>query len=249
MSSRVEGPRALVLTGEPGVGKSALLQDAVQEARARQALIFRCTGVQTESTIELSALHQLVHPLMRAVREKNGWLTTLERTFTPADERPATAFEISNAVIGLLDLVAGPGGVLLVVDDAQWIDSASASMLAFIARRIDNPLVCVLLSLRSGIESPLALAGLPELAGRPLSEAASPARLERPAGALDATTAQRLLAESAGNPLAIVELPKALSAGQRVGDESSPDRWTLTLRLEAVFAARFTPLSDNARWL
>jgi DNA-binding CsgD family transcriptional regulator len=249
MSARVEGPRALVLTGEPGVGKSALLQDAVQEARARQALIFRSTGVQTESTIELSALHQLVHPLMRAVHGANAWLTTLERTFTPGDERPATAFEISNAVIGILDLIAGPGGVLLVVDDAQWIDPASATMLAFIARRIDNPLICVLLSLRSGLESPLALAGLPEMAVRPLAAADAAFLLEQSAGDLDATIAERLLVESAGNPLAIVELPKALSAHQRVGDESSSDRWTLTLRLESVYAERLADLSENARWL
>lgn len=250
LSPDTDDVRALVLRGDAGVGKSALLQFAAEEARARRALIFRSVGVETESAIEFSALHQLVQPIMRAVRDyPDEWKRTLERTFGPAGDEPVSAFELSNALLGLLDVATKQSTVLLIVDDVQWIDEASASMLAFVARRIANPAVCVLIAFRSGVESPLERAGLPELLIAPLSDEDSLELLEQTAGTLGFAARRQLLTESAGNPLALLELPKALTPGQRTGGDSLIENLTLSQRLETVFTARFDELADGARWL
>lgn len=242
--------RTLLLRGDSGVGKSALLQDAVETARANGALIFRSVGVETESAIDFSAVHQLVQPLMRAARDcPDEWTAALQRIFEPSGDDPPSTFELSNALIGVLDLVAERSSILLVVDDIQWIDEASARMLAFVARRIVNPSVTVLVALRSGFDSPLERAGLPDLTLMPLSDSDAADMLSQTAGSLDATTRRQLLLESGGNPLALLELPKTLTAGQRQGDARSSEKWTLTERLETVFAARLGELSENARWL
>jgi DNA-binding CsgD family transcriptional regulator len=242
--------RTLLLRGDSGVGKSALLQDTVEIARAHGALIFRSVGVETESSIDFSALHQLVQPLMRAALDcPPEWLSTLQQLFVSHADNPVSAFELSNALIGVLDIVADRSTVLLLVDDIQWIDEASARMLAFVARRIVNPAVTVLVALRSGFESPLERAGLPDLLLLPLDDTDAADMLDQTAGSLDATTRRQLLLESGGNPLALLELPKTLTTGQRQGDARSSEKWTLTERLETVFAARLGELSDNPRWL
>ncbi|MCU1479357.1 MAG: LuxR-family transcriptional regulator [Subtercola sp.] len=250
MSAASGSQRVLLLRGVSGVGKSALLQGAVEDARALGALIFRSTGVQTESGIDYSALHQLVQPIMRAVGEYPAeWADDLKQTFEPVGDKPVTAFALSNAVLGILDRAAARSRVLLVIDDVQWIDGASGVMLAFLVRRIVNPAVTVIVALRSGFDSPLAVAGLDELVIEPLSAAHSLELLDRAPGTLDAATRQHLLAESAGNPLALVELPKTLTAGQRNGDDSLDENRNLSERLEKVFGARLGELSENSRWL
>jgi DNA-binding CsgD family transcriptional regulator len=207
-------------------------------------------GVQTESSIDNSALHQLLVPILRVVHDcPDEWRESLEQTFGTPGTAPVGAFALANAILGVLDLVAAPSGVLLVIDDVQWIDSASATMLAFVTRRINNPAVSIVIALRSGFDSPLAEAGLPELQVLPLSAAASADLLERASGALDAALRLQLLSESAGNPLALIELPKTLTSEQRRGDESLAPSRTISGRLESVFAARLDELSENARWL
>jgi DNA-binding CsgD family transcriptional regulator len=249
LSATSGGVRALLLRGDSGIGKSALLQDAVVTARNLGALIFRSVGVDIESSVDYSALHQIVPPLVRAARDcPSDWARTLEQLFEPAREPAANSFRLSDAFIGILDVVAERSRVLLVIDDVQWIDDASAKFLAFATRRITNPAVSVIVALRTGFDSPLEHAGLQDLPIGPLDENDSADLLSQSVN-LDVPTALQLLKESAGNPLALIELPKTLTAGQRGGDTKLTEKWTLTERLETVFAARIGELSDNARWL
>src|SRR4051812_13256134 len=199
---------ALVLRGEPGIGKSRLLSEAARTARERGMTVLTATGVQSESHLPFAGLHQLLRP----VRERAADLPPIQRhaldaAFGLTGEVAPEHYRIAMAALDLVSDVAGDAPVLLVVEDAHWLDHPTADVLAFVARRIESDPVLLLAAARDGYPSALADAGLPEhrLAG--LDDTTAAVLLDAAAPSLPFTIRGRVLHEAGGNPLALLELP------------------------------------------
>ncbi|MEV6394615.1 AAA family ATPase [Streptomyces sp. NPDC051907] len=244
-----EGP-ALLMRGEPGVGKSALLDAAAGYARAHGARVVRTSGVECEAGLAFSGLHQLLHPL----RNRAGSLTAgqqyaLDRAFGLGAGDAPDRMAVSVAALALLtNAAADAGTLLLVVDDVQWVDRSSAEVLAFLARRLDAGLAFLGAS-RPGAGGVFDGSGLPEAEVPPLDPDAARRLLEASHPGLPTAVRDRLLKEAAGNPLALVELPTALSARQLLGREMVPASLPLSGRLERLYADRVRDLSPATRRL
>jgi AAA ATPase domain len=214
---------ALVIRGEPGVGKTALLDYAAGAAAGIRLL--RGTGIESEAELPFAALHMLLRPGLarldvlpapqaRALRSAFG----MEGAFGLAEAPGADRFLIGLAALSLLAELAGTGVLLCLIDDAHWLDRASADALLFAARRLEEEGVVLLLAAREdGFEAP----GLAELPLGRLDRDASRALLAERAPGLPPVLADRVLAEAAGNPLALLELPAAL-AERPVAPADSP---------------------------
>ena len=242
---RARDSSALVLRGEPGIGKTALLEYAT--ASAADLRILRAAGVESEMELPFAGLHQLCAPL----------LDRLDRLPGPQRVALATAFGLSEgavpdrlfvglAVLSLLADVAGERPLVCVIDDAQWLDHASAQALGLVARRLLAESVLMLFAAR---ESGEALRGLPELVveGLPASDARELLRSVVPGG-LDARVGDRIVAETRGNPLALLELPRGLTPTQLAGGFGLPAP-SLAGRLEEQFARRLDALPADTRRL
>jgi DNA-binding CsgD family transcriptional regulator len=235
----------LVFRGEPGIGKSRLLAQAARLARERDIVVLRTTGVQAEAHLAFAGLHQLLRPIRsRAVNLPAPHRAALDAAFGVADAAPPEQFRIAMAGLDLLSDVAAETPLLVVVDDAQWLDRPSADVLAFIARRIESDPIVLLVATRDGHPSPLAGAGLPEHALAALGAAAATELLETSAPQLAPAARSRVLREAAGNPLALIELPLARHPAPLPGDPLP-----LTDRLERAFAARVADLPESTQWL
>ncbi|GGF32831.1 helix-turn-helix transcriptional regulator [Subtercola lobariae] len=240
--------RALLIRGEAGVGKTALILAAIEMARPESALIFRATGVQAEAEMPFSSLHQLVRPLFRAITQDS---TTVEPSFMQVVEAAPTAgrFDVANTVIDAIERAALRAPVLVIIDDLQWIDEASAHVLAFVARRLTDRNVSLIAAIRSGYASPWDQAGLPQLAVEPLSTAEAAELLTLSSEPLDVALRNRLLIEAGGNPLALIELPKGLTRDQRVKGLLDHDELPIPQRLEEAYISRLDSLGSNSRQL
>jgi DNA-binding CsgD family transcriptional regulator len=238
--------RVLVVRGEPGVGKTALLEYMVE--RAPGFRVVRAAGVQSEMELAYAGLHQLCAPMLDCV----GGL--------PAPQRDAlgTAFGLSAgaapdrffvglAVLGLLAEAAEERPLACVVDDAQWLDRASAQALAFVARRLLAEPVALVFVVR---EAEQELIGLPELAVEGLGERDARALLRSVLpGRLDDRVRDRIVAETRGNPLALQELPRGLTAAELAGGFGPPDAKSLSGRIEESFRRRLDQLPAATRRL
>jgi DNA-binding CsgD family transcriptional regulator len=234
---------ALLLTGDPGIGKSQLLLEAAALARTRHVQVLAAAGVESEAQLPFAGVHQLVHPLLDgADRLAPRQRAALLAAFGLSDDRAPDLFLIALATLSLLGDAAP---ILLVVDDVQWLDNASARVLAFVARRLESDPIALVAAMRSGYESPLEESGLRQLTLTPLDETAAAALLDRDASGLDRAVRRRLLEDAAGNPLALVELPQRLDEDGRLLEPWLP----LTSRLERAFAARFAELPPATRAL
>lgn len=224
----------LVLRGEAGVGKSALLE----HARRPGFRIVSASGSEFETELPFAALHQLCVPLLGHLDElPAGQRDALEGAFGLANGAP-DMFRIGLAALGLLGGAARSRPLLCVVDDAHWLDDASVRALTFLARRISAEPVAMLLAARpTG-----ALDGLPGLAVDPLGDADARALLAEHRAPLDEQVRDRILAEARGNPLALIELPRA-------GGFVPPDRSSVSDRIERGFRARLDALPAGARTL
>ncbi|WP_427892374.1 AAA family ATPase [Kribbella sp. GL6] len=234
--------QVLVLTGEAGVGKSVLLEALV--AGADGCRVARTAGIESEMELAYAGLHQLCLP----------FLESLERLPEPQRDALGTAFGLRSGptpdrfLIGLavLNLLAsGDQPVVCVVDDAQWLDLMSARILAFVARRLGAESVAMVFAVRDGIAHEFG--GLPELAIRGLDDADARALLESVLpGPIDPRVRDRIVAETRGNPLALLELPRAWTAA-----ELADGRMTGTLagRIEDAFARRLEALPTETRLL
>src|SRR5215212_11175819 len=197
--------RALVLRGDPGVGKSALLRYLVDQCAGW--CVLSATGVQTETELAYSGLQQLCAPLLKEhldrlpVPQSAALSTALGLASGPAPDR----FLVGLATLSLVADAAEPGPLVCVVDDAQWLDRASAQVLSFVARRLLAERVALVCSARTQLEDDV-LAGLPELSLHELSDGdARTLLLSNVHGPLDSAVVDQLVLESHGNPLALLE--------------------------------------------
>jgi hypothetical protein len=240
---------ALVVRGEPGIGKSALLAAASARAREHGMTVLTTVGVQTEAHLPFAGLHQLLQPILaRAEDLPARQRVALLAAFGMADVAAPELFLIALAALELLADTAARSPLLLLVEDAQWLDRPTGDVLAFVARRLESERIVLLAAVREGYASALGEAGLPELRLEGLEAAAAGALLAAHAPTLAPRVRERLLAEAAGNPLALLELPVALRSDQ-LGESALPEWLPLTARLEGAFAARVGELPAVTRRL
>jgi DNA-binding CsgD family transcriptional regulator len=224
--------RVMVVRGEPGVGKTALLDYVA--GRASGWRVARATGVQSEMELAFAGLHQLCAPMLDCAErlptpQREALLTALGIRAGPAPDR----FLVALAVLSLLSEVAGDQPLVCIVDDQQWLDSASAQALGFVARRLAADPVGLVFAVRDPGDE---LAGLPELTVEGLNHDDAQALLDSVlAGPLDARVRDQLLSETRGNPLALLELPRGLTPGQLAGGFGLPGARPLSGRIEESF--------------
>jgi hypothetical protein len=240
--------QVLVVRGEPGVGKSALLEHLVQSASGCR--VARAAGVEYEMELAYAGLHQLCAPML-ALKERlpGPQRDALETAFGLSAKPPPDRFVVGLAVLGLLSEASESQPLVCVVDDAQWLDHASLVTIAFVARRLLAESVGLVFAVRRGIEVP-ALAGLPELLLRGLREGDARALLDSVwPGRLDEQVRDRVIAESRGNPLALLELPRGLTPAELAGGFELPDLTPLANQIEQSFLRQLESLPDETRRL
>ena len=248
--SAVGNGEALLLSGEPGAGKSALLEAAAEIAAAAGSRILRATGVEFEAKVSFSGLDQALGPLHSELQRLPApYRDALSAALGLDAGQLSSRLVLFNAALALFRQAADVVPLLVLIDDLQWLDRASANVLAFAARRLQGTRVGFLAVVRSGSEGFFGSAGLPEHEVGPLSDAAASRLVGTRFPALATVVHQRVLAEAAGNPLALVELPAALSSAQRAALEALPLLLPLGRHLEGLFAQRVSDLPAQTREL
>jgi DNA-binding CsgD family transcriptional regulator len=240
--------QVLVLRGEAGVGKSALLEYLVQGASGCR--VAQAAGVEYEMELAYAGLHQLCAPMLDLRERLPGpQRDALETAFGLSGKPAPDRFLVGLAVLGLLSEVAEEQPLVYVVDDVQWLDKASALALAFVARRLLAESVGLVFAVREPSDV-RELAGLPELAVAGLSEDDARALLDSALpGPMDERVRNRFVAESRGNPLALLELPRGLTPAELAGGFGLPDVVPLVNRIEQSFVRRLEPLPAETRRL
>jgi ATP/maltotriose-dependent transcriptional regulator MalT len=244
------GGGSILLEGPAGVGKTRLLDHAAAEGRNAGMTVLRATGVESEVRLAHSGLHQLLfglrHYFQGLAEEQQQVLNRLLGFLPgPAPDR----FAVSVAVLGLLDHVLSEGPVILVIDDIQWIDDATSRILDFVLRRLRaSPLVLVA-ALRAGWACPLDRRDIGTRPIRPLETRSAGQLLDQAHPGIAPAIRARLLAEAAGNPLVLIELPELLSAEQLTGQAPPPSPLPLNERLEALFLPRVHEMPEETRQL
>ena len=228
----------LVLRGEPGVGKSALLDDLALQAG--DATVLRTQGLEVETPLAFAALHRLLRPLARL---REGLPVPQARALRVAlgeDDGPSVEpFLVGVATLSLLTAAAEENLVVCVVDDAHWLDPATAGALLFCARRLGADRVAMVFSAREGAWENFEPQGLGEMQLTGLEPDAARALLDiHLDGARAEEVTRRLILETRGNPLALLELPGELTQAQLRGSESLPAQLHLTAHVEQTFLDR-----------
>jgi DNA-binding CsgD family transcriptional regulator len=240
--------RVLVLRGEAGVGKSALLRHL--SAAAEGCRIARAAGVESEMELPFAGLHALcAHMLGRLEHLPSPQRDALTTAFGLSAGPPPDRFLVGLAVLSLLADTAEEEPLVCIVDDAQWLDRVSAQTLAFVGRRLLAERVGLVFALRESGEEHV-LEGLPELVIGGL--AAEEARMLLDAtipGPLDERVKARILGEARGNPLALIELPRGLTPAELAGGFGLPDARPLASRIEQTFLQRVRGLSRESQLL
>jgi DNA-binding CsgD family transcriptional regulator len=236
----------LVLRGDAGIGKTALLEYAIGSSSDMRVL--RAVGLEAEMELPFAALHQLCTPLLDRLDDlPSPQRDALATTFGLSAGAVPNRFFVGLAVLGLLSEAAEVHPLLCVIDDAQWLDRASAQALAFVARRMLADSVVMLFAARERNDE---FAGVPELVLGGLGDADARALLASVIpGRLDDRVADALVAETGGNPLALLELPRGLSPAQLAGGFGLPGALSLQGRIEESFVARLQALPDDAQRL
>ncbi|TDC36981.1 LuxR family transcriptional regulator [Micromonospora sp. 15K316] len=241
---------ALVISGEPGVGKTALLDGVAETVAETGTRVLRAAGVEFEADISYSGLNQLLFPLYDAFGElAPAHREALRVALGFGTGQPPDRLLVSNAVLLLLRSMAVARPLLLVVDDLPWLDRASSAVLGFVARRLVGTSVGFLGASRSHTASFFEHGGIPELNLRPLPPDAAAELINQRFPELAPAVRRRLLSEARGNPLALLELPTALSEPQRLAAASLPAVLPLPQRLQSLFASRVSQLPESCRRL
>ena len=240
----------LLLRGDPGIGKSSLLEQGVEAARSGGVRVVRVTGVRTEAHLAFAGLHQLLRPLLGGLDAlPPPQRSALASAFGLTDGAAQDPFLISLAALTLLTDAAADRPILIVVDDVQWLDRPTEDVLGFVARRLGSDPIALLGACRGGDwEAMVETTGLPLLELEPLDEAASRELLLQRASALRAPDRERILRESAGNPLALVELASAIEDRTPISSVSS-DPLPVTARIERAFVGRIANLPEPTETL
>jgi DNA-binding NarL/FixJ family response regulator len=240
------GGSALLVRGEAGVGKTALLEAAKSRAAVRGMSLLAATGVPSETNLPFAGLYELLRPIVeRTERLPGPQQAALRAAFGLADVPAAELFLVALGALDLLSDFASEHALLLAVDDAQWLDRSTINVLAFIARRLKSEPIVLLVASRDLPETPFAEV-VPELRVEGLDETASRELLQAHSPNLLGETRDRVLRESAGNPLALVELPKAIAL-EVSSSGPFPAHVPLTTRLERAFASRILELPPMTR--
>ena len=242
---------ALVLRGEAGVGKSALLEAVVIDAANLGMRVLRSQAMESESPLAFAGLHQLLHPLFADLDQlPDPQARALRVAFGQQDGAAIDPFAIALGILGLLSVSAERAPLLVVVDDAHWLDGPSADALLFTLRRLQADPVAAVLTVRDGDARTLAAEGIPSLPLTGLDEASSRALLAEHLGnELPDALTRALLEQTGGNPLALLELPSALTSDQRAGIAPVPDHLQLTDRVQRVFLDRCRRLPEHVQTL
>src|SRR5712664_578765 len=224
LTEAAEHGGALLVTGAAGIGKTSLLDAATTDARRRGYKVLAVTGLESETDLPYAGLHQLLQPVLQSAAalpgpQKNALLTALGMR----SAAPPEVFLVALATLSLLDEVADERPLLVVADDFQWLDGATSSVLSFVARRLESTHILLVIGLRETFQTALRSPQLAEIHVEPLSDTVSEDLLVSVAPDLDIQTRRLILDEALGNPLALLELPRALrlqgtfsaQAGQR----------------------------------
>ena len=238
--------RALVVHGEPGAGKTVLLEYLAEQAAGCQ--VVRVAGVQSEMELAFAGLHQVCAPLLDRLEVLPGPQAQAVRTAFGLSAGPVPdRFLVGLGVLSLLAEVAVKHPLVCLVDDAQWLDRASAQVLAFVARRLDAESVGLVFGTRIpggdlvGLAE-LVVGGLPEREARALLDAVL-------AGPIDERVREQIVAEAGGNPLALLELPRGLTAAELAGGFGLPGAVPLAGSIEDSFRRRVKALPAQTQLL
>jgi DNA-binding CsgD family transcriptional regulator len=238
--------RCLVIGGEPGIGKTALVEDAV--AAAADFRVLRAVGVESEAELPYAGAHQLCRPLLAGLDGLPPPQRDALRVAFGFGEGPTPdRFLVALALLSLLSGAAEERPLLCVIDDEQWLDDASALALSFVARRLLAEAIAIVFVSR---EPGASLAGLPLLVLGGIGDEESRELLAaRMRGALDDRVRDRIVAETRGNPLALLELPESLTPTELAGGFELPDARSRAGRTEQSFLRRFDGLPAPSREL
>jgi DNA-binding CsgD family transcriptional regulator len=241
--------QVLLVTGEAGMGKTALLADAAGRARSAGMRVLLVTGRESESRLAFAGLHQLLRPVLSSAaslpgRQAQALMGALGLAADPVSPDPLLT---GVAVLTLLSDLSEQSPVLVVTDDAHWLDRSSLEALAFVGGRLDAERVVMLVSARGQVPPPGFDRGFPELYLGPLSPADAGLLLDGLPRPPKGRARAQVLGQAAGNPMALLELAKVIA-----DDPAASRRWAaeplpLTDRLSAVITARFAALPEEAR--
>jgi DNA replicative helicase MCM subunit Mcm2 (Cdc46/Mcm family) len=239
----------LVLRGEPGVGKSVLMDYVAQ--RAPGFRVARAAGVESEAELMLAGVQHLLGPSMLAQCERlpAPQRDAIARAFGLLEGPPPDRFLVGLAVLGLLSEAAEERPLVCLIDDLQWLDRASGQVLSFVARRLEAERIAMVFAAREPGDDP-ELDGLPQLVIEGLVDHDARELLASVVpGGLDEQVRDRIVAETRGNPLALLELPRGLTPAQLAGGFGLPGARALAGRIEQTFARRIASLPPESQQL
>ena len=239
----------LVLRGEAGVGKSVLMDYVAQHAPGFR--VARAAGVESEAELMLAGVQHLLGPTMLTQSERlpAPQRDAVGRAFGFLEGPPPDRFLVGLAVLGLLSDVADERPLVCLIDDVQWLDRASAQVLSFVARRLEAERIAMVFAAREPGDDP-ELDGLPQLIVQGLVDHDARELLASVVpGGLDEQVRDRIVAETRGNPLALLELPRGLTSAQLAGGFGLPDARALAGRIEQAFALRIASLPPESQQL
>src|SRR3984885_7437752 len=238
----------LVVRGEAGIGKTALLEQFIEQAAG--CTVTRTTGVQADMELPFAGLKQLFGSMLGPLeRLPDPQRDAVEVAFGLRSGPAPDRFEVGLAMLGLLAEVAEQEPLLCVIDDAQWLDQASARPLAFVARRLMAESIALVFAVRDSADEQ-TFAGLPELILGGLNDEDARGVLGVAiAGRVDERVINRVVAETRGNPLALLELPRGLTAAELAGGVGGGSAQPLSTRLEQSFLGRIRSMPDQTQRL
>ena len=238
----------LIVRGESGIGKTSLLGVAESKARRGGARLLKGAGVQSEADLAFSGLHQLLLPILEHLgRLPSSLSDPLSAAFGFLDVPVPDPYLIALATLGLLTETAESAPLVLLCDDAQWFDHPTADVLTFVGRRVESEPIALVIASRDGYPGPLDAHDLTELRPRRLDEAAAEQLLDEYRSELSPMARRRILAIADGNPLALIELPDEVAAGQLEQWDPGSEPVSLTARLERAFASQQAGLPSDTR--
>ena len=241
---------ALLVSGEPGVGKSVVLDAVARVAAESGTRVLRADGVEFEADMAFAGLNQMLLPVMDAADSLDlRYRDALNVAVCLGEGMAPGRMAVSNAVLTLLRAVAADRPVLLVIDDLPWIDRASVAVLGFVARRLSGTRVGMIAASRTGTEGVFPCGTMRDYQLAPLDEDSARLLIGARFPGLAARVRQRVLEEARGNALALLELPMALTGLQQAAQAGLPDVLPLTERLRALYASRIGGLSESCRRL